>query len=221
MQYPYVESLWRAGATEMMLAPRRMSLADAKEVLFRADALVLVGGGDVDPALFGQAPHSSVYDVEPASDSMEMSLALAALELHVPMLAICRGMQILNVALGGTLHQHITREPGFGSHGDPREGHAEHPVDVVGGSNLDKAIGGASAIELCWSFHHQAIDRVADGLVISARSSDGAVESVEPSDPNVAWTVAVQWHPERTSHVDPVQQGLFDELVRQAALARR
>jgi putative glutamine amidotransferase len=221
MQYTYLESIWRAGGREMMLAPRVIDVTEAREVLRRADGLILVGGGDVDPARYGQERHESVYDVEDASDALEMSLALAAIELRVPMFAICRGMQVLNVALGGTLHQHITRGPGIGPHGDPSEGAAVHPVDVSAGSTLAASVGGSRAIDACWSYHHQAIDRLADGLVVSARSSDGTVEAVELADRSAAWTLAVQWHPERTSDSDPVQQGLFDELIRQAARARR
>ncbi len=105
---------------------------------------MIVGGGDMDPALFGQERHPNVYDVEPHSDSLELALATAAFEMGKPFLAICRGMQVLNVALGGTLHQHITRQPGFGEHGDPSEGKAMHSVDVDAGTVLAKAIGGAS-----------------------------------------------------------------------------
>ncbi len=219
MQYTYLESIWRAGGVEMMLAPRLIDVAEARDVLRRADGLILVGGGDVDPAQYGQSPHDSVYDVEPTSDALEMSLALAAIELRVPMFAICRGMQVLNVALGGTLHQHITRAPGVGPHGDPREGAAVHSVDVTVDSRLSACIGGAASIDGCWSYHHQAIDCLADGLVVSARSSDGTIEAAELADPSSAWTLAVQWHPERTSVSDPLQQGLFDELVRQAGTA--
>jgi putative glutamine amidotransferase len=216
MQYTYLESIWRAGGIEMMLAPRIIDVSDARDILRRADGLILVGGGDVDPSLYGQSAHDSVYDVEPTSDALEMSLALAAIELRIPMFAICRGMQVLNVALGGTLHQHITRAPGIGPHGDPREGAAVHAVDVAEGSTLAGCVGDASSIDRCWSYHHQAIDRLADGLVVSARSSDGTIEAAELADRSSAWTLAVQWHPERTSDSDPLQQGLFDELVRQA-----
>ncbi len=221
MQQTYLDSIWRAGANDAMIAPRPMTTKDAKEVLGRLDGLVLVGGGDVDPALFGQERHPQVYGVEAESDSLELALVLAAIELNVPIFAICRGMQVLNVALGGTLHQHITREPGFGPHGDPREGFALHEVAVEPGSLLAKAVGGVPVIEQCWSFHHQSLDTVAEGLQVTARSSDSAIEAVEWTDPDRAFLLGVQWHPERTSHVDRVQQGLFDEFVRHCAIGTK
>jgi putative glutamine amidotransferase len=217
MQYTYLESLWRAGCDEAMVAPRTLSVNDARAYLSRVDGLVIVGGGDMDPALFGQERHPNVYDVEPHSDSLELALAAAAFEMGKPFLAICRGMQVLNVALGGTLHQHITREPGLGEHGDPSEGKAIHSVDVDAGTVLAKAIGGTSTIEECWSFHHQAIDALGAGLLVSARSSDGTIEGIERADPSAGWLVGVQWHPERTSHRDPTQQALFNELAAQAS----
>jgi putative glutamine amidotransferase len=220
-QYTYLESIWRAGCDEAMVAPRMRSVDDAASFLRRVDGLVLVGGGDIDPARFGQVPHPEVYDIEPASDELETSLALAAVALGVPMLAICRGMQVLNVALGGTLHQHITREPGFGLHGDPREGEALHPVEVEPGSLLSKAVGGATSIGQCWSYHHQAVDALGRGLIVSARSDDGTPEAVEFADASSSWMLAVQWHPERTAHRDAAQQSLFDELARQASARSR
>jgi putative glutamine amidotransferase len=216
MQQTYLDGVWRAGGNDAMIAPRPMTTDDAKEILCRVDGLVLVGGGDVDPALFGQPPHEQVYGVDADSDSLEIALVRAATDLGVPTLAICRGMQVLNVAFGGTLLQHITREPGFGPHGDPREGFALHRVSVEPATHLAKAVGGAPTIEQCWSFHHQAIDRVADGLRITATSDDGTIEAVEWADPEQPWMMAVQWHPERRAHTDHVQQSLFDELIRQA-----
>ncbi len=217
VQYTYLESLWRAGCDEAIVAPRIRSVAEARAYLSRIDGLVLVGGGDMDPALFGQERHPNVYDVEPHSDALELALAKAAFEMGKPFLAICRGMQVLNVALGGTLHQHITREPGFAEHGDPAEGKAMHAVHIDAGSLLSKAIGGESVIEECWSFHHQAIDELAPGLLVSARTSDGAIEGVERADVMEGWLIGVQWHPERTSHRDPAQQALFNELAVQAS----
>lgn len=198
------------------MAPRAMTEADARNYLARVDGLVLVGGGDMDPAHFGQERHPNVYDVEPDSDALEMALARAAFDLGKPFLAICRGMQVLNVSLGGTLHQHITRQPGFGEHGDPAEGKTIHPVLVEAGSTLSKAVGGETLIEECWSFHHQVIDQLAPGLTVSARTSDGAIEGIERADTGAGWLVGVQWHPERTSHRDGVQQALFNELAAQA-----
>ena len=217
MQNVYLEAIWRSGADEAIVAPRSISVDDAKRYLDRMDGLVLVGGGDVDPQRFGQTAHPRTYGVVDTSDDLETSLTLAALALGLPTLAICRGLQVLNVALGGTLHQHITDAPGFQHHGQPGEGHVRHSVDVEAGSLLAKTQGGATRIESCWSYHHQAVDQLGDGLIISARSDDGAVEAIELEDAaSKGWMVAVQWHPERTASVDSAQQALFDELARQA-----
>jgi putative glutamine amidotransferase len=218
MQRTYLESLWRAGGMESIVAPRETTQEDMRAYLSRVDGLILVGGGDIDPVRFGQEQQPEVYGIQADSDSLEIALILAALELGVPTLAICRGLQVLNVALGGTLVQHVTRQPGYEEHGDPREGFASHPVEVQPGSLLSKSQGGAATIEACWSFHHQVIDQLANGLVVSARSNDGTIEAVELQDADDhPWLVAVQWHPERTSHSDPAQQALFDELVREAS----
>jgi putative glutamine amidotransferase len=127
---------------------------------------------------------------------------------------------VLNVARGGTLVQHITGKVPFQAHGQPGEGFALHSVAVEPGSQLAKAQGGASTIAQCWSYHHQVIDELGRGLRVTARADDGAIEGVELAD-SPAWLVAVQWHPERTADVDPAQQALFDELVRQAGAYRR
>jgi putative glutamine amidotransferase len=214
VQRTYLEGLWRAGADECVVAPRQVDDDWARSLLGRVDGLVLVGGGDVDPAHFGEDAHPQVYGVEPESDALELALARAALDLGVPMFAICRGMQVLNVAMGGTLDQHITGRDGLSNHGDPRQGHAEHPVDVEPGSLLAKALGGEARMDRAWSFHHQAIGRVADGLVVTARTDDGVIEAVEFADaPDRAWMLAIQWHPERLAGEDAQNQALFDEFV--------
>jgi putative glutamine amidotransferase len=211
MQMLYVESIWRAGCMEAMLAPRNLSDDDALDLLSRVDGLVLVGGGDVDPARYGQPPHPTVYGVNAASDDLELTLARAAVELQLPTLAICRGMQVLNVAMGGTLKQHLEPDEGWGEH---RAGTC-HPVKVMAGSQLAEL--GGDRFDAAWSFHHQAIDELAPGLTINATAEDGCIEGFEHED---SWIMAVQWHPERTAASDPQQQALFDELGRQA-MARR
>lgn len=203
---------------ESIVAPRLMTPDEANDYVARIDGLVLVGGGDVDPARYAAERHPRTYGVYEESDALEIALVNAAVEQGVPTLAICRGMQVLNVARGGTLVQHITREPGYGKHGQPGEGHAEHSVEIEPGTLLAKTQGGASTIETCWSYHHQILDVLGDGIVVSARSSDGVIEAVELA-PSIAkgWLVGIQWHPERTAHQDSAQQALFDALVEQAA----
>ena len=221
MQNVYLEALWRAGCDEAIVAPRSWSLEAARAYLSRLDGLVLVGGGDVDPARFNQDRHERTYGVVAESDELELMMLRAAIDLGVPTLAICRGLQVLNVAFGGTLHQHITDAPGYQHHGQPGEGFASHGVEVEAGSLLSKSQGGATRIEACWSYHHQAVDELGAGLVVTARSDDGAVEAVEiAASRSTDWLVAVQWHPERTAVSDQAQQALFDELSRQATARR-
>ncbi len=219
MQYTYLDALWNAGADEAIVAPKLTDREAMRAYLSRFDGLMLVGGGDVDPSRYGQERQHEVYGVEESSDSLEIALVEAAIDLGLPTLAICRGLQVLNVARGGSLVQHITGMENFDAHGQPGEGFALHPVSVVAGSQLAKTQGGVSTIERCWSYHHQVIDALGEGLVVTARASDGAIEGVELVD-SAAWLVAVQWHPERTAGEDPAQQALFDELVRQAAAYR-
>lgn len=218
MQTRYLEGIWRAGGLESIVAPRMMTPEDADDYVSRIDGLVLVGGGDVDPVLYGAEPEPQVYGVNAESDALEIALVNAAVAQGVPTLAICRGMQVLNVARGGTLLQHITRRPGYDNHGQPGEGPAVHLVDIEPGSLLSKSQGGATSIEKCWSYHHQALDTLGAGLIVSARSRDGVVEAVELTGSAAkGWLVAIQWHPERTAHEDSSQQALFNALVEQAA----
>ena len=219
MQYTYLEAIWNAGGDEAIVAPKLTNREDMRAYLSRFDGLMLVGGGDVDPGLYGQKKEREVYGVEPSSDSLEIAMIEAAIDLGLPTLAICRGLQVLNVARGGTLLQHITGKDPFGPHGQPGEGFALHSVELESGSRLAKSQGGASTIGECWSYHHQVIDELGEGLHVTARAEDGAIEGVELTNSS-AWLVAVQWHPERTAAVDPAQQALFDELVRQAGAFR-
>jgi putative glutamine amidotransferase len=219
MQYTYLDALWNAGGDEAIVAPRLTDREAMCAYLSRFDGLMLVGGGDIDPAHYGQEREHEVYGVEATSDSLEISMIGAAIELGLPTLAICRGLQVLNVARGGTLVQHLTGKAPFQAHGQPGEGFAVHSVSVTPGSQLAKSQGGASTIEHCWSYHHQVIDELGEGLCVTARAEDGAIEGVELVDPS-AWLVAVQWHPERTAGNDLAQQALFEELVRQAGAYR-
>jgi putative glutamine amidotransferase len=167
---------------------------------------VLHGGGDVDPARYGQAQAAEqVYGVVHEHDEVEIAVVRAAIERDLPLLGICRGMQVLNVTMGGTLVQHIGSEDHW---------RVRHPVALEPGTRIAKAVG-ADVAESCNSIHHQAVDRVADGLTVVGRGTDGMVEALESVD--ARWVVAVQWHPEDTAHEDPQQQSIFDELVRQAA----
>jgi putative glutamine amidotransferase len=207
----YTAALSRAGVRPAILAgPDPDPIED---VLAPFDGVVLLGGGDVNPALYHEAPEPEVYGIEPDRDALELALARNAIAAGVPLLAICRGAQVLNVALGGTLVQHLPDRDGTGAHGRPeRDGSpAVHEVAVEPGSRLAAALGGATVLPDCISIHHQAADRVAPGLVVTARSADGVVEALETSSPS--WVLGVQWHPERSAATDPRQQAIFDAFA--------
>jgi putative glutamine amidotransferase len=188
-----------------MLPPIPELIDRLPQVMPRFDALVLHGGGDVDPRRYGEQPAANeLYGIVEEHDEVELAVVRAALAIDMPILAICRGMQIVNVALGGSLVQHI---------GTDDHWFALHPVDVVAGSRLAKALG-TERPTACHSVHHQAIDRLGRGLTLVGQAADGMPEAMEVDD--ARWAVCVQWHPEDTAATDPQQQALFDELVRQA-----
>jgi putative glutamine amidotransferase len=212
---PYLEALRRAGATTVIVAPGEPETP--QEILDRFDGLMLVGGGDVDPAKYGQQPDEHVYGVEPARDSFEIELVLAAERAELPVLSICRGMQVMNIAHGGTLDQHLPDRPELLEHGVPLANtESIHGVDAVEGSRLAD-VSGTTSLKVS-SHHHQGIDELGGGLVVSGRSPDGLIEAIEATDPR-GWVLGVQWHPEDTASSDPAQQALFEGLV--AAAERR
>ena len=213
----YVDGIRRAGGEAAVLLPLELSAEEAAGLLSRFDGLLLTGGGDLNPARYGQDRHPTVYGVDDERDGFEMALARAAIEAEMPVLGICRGMQILNVALGGTLEQHILDRPGLLPHGDPTQGAVLHAVGLDPASRLAATIG--TDRTMCSSHHHQAVDRLGDGLRIVGHSDDGLPEAVEVE--GAPWIVGVQWHPEDTAAANPEQQRLFDTLVAEAAGARR
>jgi putative glutamine amidotransferase len=201
----YFRAVERAGGTPLMLPPIPTLVDRVDELIGRVDALVLHGGGDVDPRRYGEEPTAEqLYGIVHEHDEVELAVVEAALRADLPTLAICRGMQILNVALGGTLVQHI---------GTDDHWFHTHAADVTPGTRLAKALGTDRPLG-CHSVHHQAVGALGRGLTLTARSDDGLPEAMEVDD--AAWFVAVQWHPEDTADADAQQQGLFDELVRQA-----
>lgn len=214
----YLEALDRAGATGAVLLPVELDDERADALVTVVDGVVITGGPDVDPARYGQPRAPETYRADPVSDHFELALIRAALGAGVPLLAICRGHQLVNVGHGGTLHQHITGTPGLLAHGVPNGGGGA-PVEVAveHDSTLARAIGGRSATGMC--HHHQAVDQVGGGLRVVARSADGVVEALEPVT-SPGWAVSVQWHPEDSAARDPQQQRIFDALVG-AATARR
>jgi putative glutamine amidotransferase len=209
----YVRALETAGALPLVLAPGRPE--DAPELLDRLDALVLSGGVDVDPARYGEDRHPKVTRVVPERDAFEIALVREALRRDVPLLAICRGHQVLNVASGGTLYQDIPSQlSGAGDH-DPDTERWEHchEVDVLPGTRLREVLG-KDRVSVN-SFHHQAVKDLGQGLVLSARGAgDGVVEGIEA--PARRYAIGVQWHPESFWDRPQGFQSLFEGLVRAA-----
>jgi putative glutamine amidotransferase len=208
----YMRALHRAGGLEAILFPERIDDSEARDRLNPADGLLLIGGADVDPAYYGEEPHPECYGVNPEADAFEMALARAAVELGKPMLAICRGIQVLNVAFGGSLDQHITGREGLVGHGIPGVAPETHGVRLEPGSKVAKAMGAEEVTGS--SSHHQALARLGKGLVPVGWTEDGIVEAAELEE---GWVLGIEWHPERTAQEDPAQQGLFDALVEQAS----
>jgi putative glutamine amidotransferase len=191
---PYIEAVQRVSATPILLTPAhaRASLA---EVLDLVDGLLLTGGEDVDPSRYGQKPHPKLETVNHARDEMELQALERALELRMPVFAICRGIQLLNVHFGGTLFQDLPSEkPGGVIHEQTAPVNERwHGARVEPGSCLQKLF--ATDEFQINSFHHQGIDRLGEGLRAVAWADDGLVEAVEAID--YPWVVGVQWHPER------------------------
>ena len=209
----YADALERAGGQAAILPPVALTKANALDHLSRFDGLVLTGGADLNPELYRQLPVPQVYGLDAVIDQFELALLHAAIETGLPVLAVCRGLQVLNVALGGTLDQHITGRPGLGAHGSPTERRAVlHEVSIEPGTLLAKALGVLRAEVK--SIHHQAVGELGRGLLVTARSDDGLIEAAEMED---GWVVGVQWHPEETAPSDPVQQALFGAFVERAA----
>lgn len=208
----YIRAVQAAGGIPVLLTPHFTPEVQAA-LWQRLDGLLLTGGGDIDPARFGEARHPTVDDVSPARDALEIGLTHRALDDAVPLFAICRGIQVLNVALGGTLVQDIPSEiPGALTHGQqaPRD-EPTHPVKVMGeGTRLGRVLG-ALEVEVN-SMHHQAIKRLGDGLTPVAWAPDGVVEGVEmPGDER--FVLGVQWHPEELVGRDAAARNLFAAIV--------
>ena len=208
----YVDAVVRAGGIPFVLPV--MDPDDADPALLAVDGLLLTGGGDVDPARYGAAPVPEVYGLDPGRDAFEIALVLAAVRAGLPVLGICRGAQVLNVALGGTLLQHIPAVTGRDHCLRDRAYEIVHGVAVTPGSVLE-AVAGPGEIPVN-SLHHQAVDTLGAGLRAVAWAEDGIVEGVE-SD-GLGRLLGVQWHPELlTGPGHARHEGLFAWLVSEAA----
>jgi len=203
----YVDGVRAAGAMPLVLPPGEPEPARLLDVI---DGLILAGGGDIAPAAYGGGSHETVYEVSEERDRFEFALARAALARpDVPLFCICRGMQVLNVVCGGTLHTHVPDH--FGdrvAHRRPPRLVSRHPVRVEPGSRVARMLGAAQTDACSW--HHQAIDRLGDGLRPVAWAEDGVIEAVEHT--GHPWCIGVQWHPEMQLE-DAPQRRLFAALV--------
>jgi putative glutamine amidotransferase len=210
----YLASVEQAGARARVLDVTE----SARKVLNEVDGILLTGGGDVDPVFYGEDRHPLTEDAEPGRDEFEIDLARRAMSENVPLLAICRGAQVLNVAAGGTLVQDIpSAVESELSHSvkEPKDLEC-HEIGVVAGSKLSAALGdrldGACSCRVN-SRHHQSVGKPGGGLVVNARAADGVIEGIEK--PDAAFCVGVQWHPEnfwRSGEFKP----LFEAFVQAA-----
>jgi gamma-glutamyl-gamma-aminobutyrate hydrolase PuuD len=208
----YSEAVARAGGVVVQAQPIEQTIKAANELVARFDGVIIQGGGDIDPSRYGQQPRStSIYGISAEHDDLEIAVIRAAIEQDKPVLAICRGLQILNVALGGTLHQHLADVLADGeSHWDKY-----HEIKLESTSRVAEAMKTISPKQ-SHSFHHQAVDKLAPGLVVTGRAPDQTIEAVEHNSKK--WIVGVQWHPEDDADTEPDQQNLFYGFVN--AIAR-
>jgi putative glutamine amidotransferase len=200
----YVRAVEGAGGRALLVPP---SEDGVEETLQALDGLVFSGGSDLDPELYDQEPHDQTFGIHEERDRAELALLEAALQRDMPVLAICRGSQVLNVARGGDLVQHLPDVVGDEKHKHTPGAFSDHDVTVEGGTKLGSLVGDHAPVK---SHHHQGIGRIGEGLRAAAHAEDGTVEAVE--DPSRRFVLGVLWHPEAGDDAR-----LFEELVREAA----
>lgn len=214
----YAHSISQAGGIPILLTPP-IGPDRAADALAPLDGLILTGGHDVDPQWYDAHPSPALGPVDLHRDEFELALFHAARSQGLPILGICRGLQLVNVAMGGTLYQDLPSEqPGDIPHDPPVPRDARtHAITLSAGSRLQCALD--TGVLVTNSFHHQAIRDLAPGLTVTARAEDGVIEGVEGSADEAGWLLAVQWHPEEFHHTpNAPDQRLFDALVKASAV---
>jgi putative glutamine amidotransferase len=199
----YVDAVERAGGRAVLVPPSEEGI---EELLLAVDGLIFSGGSDLEPETYGQEPHPETYGVVRERDDAELALLTAALAHDLPVLAICRGSQVLNVALGGDLVQHLPEVVGDEKHKHTPGVFADHEINLDPRTRVGSILGERAPVK---SHHHQGFDRLGEGLVEAARAEDGTIEAVE--DPSRRFALGVLWHPEAGEDLK-----LFEELVREA-----
>ena len=199
----YVQAVERAGGRALVVPPTEEGVEETLDAL---DGLLLSGGSDLDPSLYGADAHPETRQVRPERDRAELALLRAALARDLPVLAVCRGSQVLNVARGGNLVQHLPETLGNEAHRETPGVFSEHGVEVEPDSRLGGIVGASVDVK---SHHHQGYGELGEGLRVVARAEDGTIEAVE--DPERRFAIGVLWHPEAGEDA-----GLFDALVAEA-----
>lgn len=214
----YLRAIETAGGMPMVIPP--LPEEAIAPLLDRLDGICLSGGPDIDPIAYGAKPHPHLGPTEPDLDRFELSAARCADARQLPVLSICRGTQALNVARGGSLHQHLPEISEFAHRQQAPGTETSHPIEIEPGSRLaaaleDDEVEVADRLDVN-SFHHQAIDRLGEGLKVVARAPDGTIEAVE--DPEHPFTIGVQWHAETLVH-RPYEAALFRHFVEACRLS--
>lgn len=203
----YVRAIEKAGGRPLLVPPSQEGIEETLDAL---DGLLFSGGSDIDPELYGAEAHPATNGARPERDRAEIALLRAALERDMPVLAVCRGSQVLNVALGGDLVQHLPEVVGHERHKQAPSVFGDHDVDLVPGTRVQRLLGDHAPVK---SHHHQGYGRLGDGLQEAARADDGTVEAIE--DPSRRFALGVLWHPEEGEDF-----ALFQELVEEAGRYR-
>jgi putative glutamine amidotransferase len=201
----YFDAVTRAGGVAILLPPQPVDAGIAHQVLAGLDGLIITGGKDVDPERYGQERHAETDEPRRDRDEWEDALLMAAIDTQLPFLGICRGAQVLNVALGGTLHQHLPEVLGTTRYNLGEGNFNDNEISIEESSRMRGLVGESLVGK---SYHHQAIDELGEGLVVTARSDDGLIQAVELE--GSPFGVAVQWHPEQDADDIRLFEGLVD-----------